>query len=228
MLPVIGLVLLLVLLFGPQLWVRHVLKAHAVPIPALRGTGGELAIHLVERLGIDGVAVEAGAPGADHYDPEARKVRLSPEYFNGKSLTAIVIAAHEVGHALQHHLHYAPLLFRTRIATVIRGSQKFAGILLIAIPVVALITRTPAAGAVMLLAGAATMLLPVALHLATLPVEWDASFRRALPVLVTGGYIEGDAVPKARQILTAAALTYVAASLASLLNLYRWLALLRR
>ena len=72
------------------------------------------------------------------------------------------------------------------------------------------------------------MFLPILLHMITLPVEFDASFNRALPILEQGNYLPAAAMPMARRILMAAALTYVAASLASLLNFYRWLAILRR
>lgn len=220
--------LLLVLIFAPQLWTRHVLAKYNTPMEEMPGTGGELAAHLIDRLGLTGAGVEITGAGNDHYDPEDRKVRLSPEYYAGKSLTAIVVAAHEVGHALQHKLQYPPLYLRWRLAKLIRASEKVASILLIAFPFITALTRMPAVGALMFMAGIAVLLLPVILHLVTLPVEWDASFSRALPVLVEGRYISGPAVPIARRILAAAALTYVAASLASLLNFYRWVTFLRR
>ena len=96
------------------------------------------------------------------------------------------------------------------------------------IPIAAAVARTPMAGVVVMMAGMATMGISTLVHLVTLPVEWDASFRRALPVLQQGNYLSPDDERGARRILTAAALTYVAASLASLLNLWRWIAFLRR
>ncbi|MBI2969407.1 MAG: zinc metallopeptidase [Gammaproteobacteria bacterium] len=220
--------LLLALIFGPQLWTRHVLEKYSAAIEDMPGTGGELAAHLIDRLGLTGAAVEATEAGNDHYDPEERRVRLSPRHHDGKSLTAVVVAAHEVGHALQHKLEYPPLFLRWRLTKLIKAAEKLASLLLIAFPFVTALTRMPAVGGMMFLAGAATLLLPVILHLITLPVEWDASFRRALPILVEGRYIPASAVPAARRILTAAALTYVAASLASILNFYRWVVFLRR
>ena len=80
----------------------------------------------------------------------------------------------------------------------------------------------------MFLAGAGTLLLPVVFHLITLPVELDASFNRALPILITGRYIPESGIPIARRLLWAAALTYLSASLASVFNFYRWIAILRR
>lgn len=220
--------LLLLLVFGPQLWTRYVLRKYSVAIEGMPGTGGELARHLVEKLQLENARVEVTETGNDHYDPESRTIALSPNHYEGKSLTAIVVAAHEVGHALQHKLQYPPLYLRQRLSRFIAAAEKIAAILLVAFPFVAGLTRTPMVGGLMLLAGMGILLLPVILHLVTLPVEWDASFRRALPILIHGRYIPESAVPIARRILTAAALTYVAASLASLLNFYRWIVFLRR
>lgn len=99
---------------------------------------------------------------------------------------------------------------------------------LLALPLVAALARSPVAGGLMLLAALATLAVPALVHLVTLPVEMDASFKRALPVLERGGYLHAPQLPAARRILRAAALTYVAQSLASLLNLWRWLRVLRR
>ena len=95
------------------------------------------------------------------------------------------------------------------------------------IPVAALVTRSPAAGLLVFLIGFGSLFLTTLVHLVTLPVELDASFNKALPILAEG-YLEKRELPAARRILRAAALTYLAGSLASLLNLGRWLVLLRR
>ena len=100
--------------------------------------------------------------------------------------------------------------------------------MLIAAPVLSVLTRAPQTGALMLLIGVAAMSLGTLVHLVTLPVELDASFGKALPILEEGNYLQDGDLPHARRILKAAALTYVAGSLASLLNLGRWLAVLRR
>ena len=97
-----------------------------------------------------------------------------------------------------------------------------------AIPIAGAVARTPVASIVVLMAGMATMGISTLVHLVTLPVEWDASFRRALPVLRQGNYLSPADERGARSILTAAALTYLAASLASLVNLWRWIGFLRR
>ncbi len=223
----IALVLLLLVLFGPQLWVQAVLRRHADPRPDLAGTGGEFARHLLDRLRLEDVGVEASREG-DHYDPLTRTVRLDPQRLNGKSLTAVVVAAHEVGHALQHKLGYPPLRWRTRLATLANAAGQVGNLLFVLAPVIAGLTRAPSVAAVMLLAVVASFGSAALVHLVTLPVEWDASFRRALPLLEAGRYLSERDQAAARGILRAAAFTYVAASLASLLNLWRWLRWLRR
>jgi len=224
---VLIILLLLAVLFGPQLWVRAVMKRHSAPRNDYPGTGGEFARHLLNRLDMPQVATETSEKG-DHYDPLAKTVRLGPENFDAKSLTAVAIAAHEVGHALQDKLGYRPLRWRTRLALFASLAQQFGNGLIILAPLVSALTRTPSSALLMLVAGLASFGTATLVHLVTLPVEWDASFRRALPLLEAGGYLSGEDQRKARQILTAAALTYVAGSLASLLNLWRWLRLLKR
>ena len=218
---VLGLLLLLALFFGPQLWVKRVLKKHAKDRPDYPGTGGEFARHLLDRLHLEKIKVEVSTQG-DHYDPESKTVRLGKDNLDGKSLTAITIAAHEVGHALQDKLEYQPLKWRTRLAILAQALQKLGNLFFILAPILAGITRAPSSAAMMLLIGLLSFGSAAFVHLVTLPVEWDASFRRALPLLQAGNYLSNGDQKGARQILTAAALTYVAASLASLLNLWRW------
>lgn len=219
---VIGLVVI-----GPQLWTRRVFAKHSTPRPDFPGTGGELAKHLLNRFDLHHITVEPTELG-DHYDPVSKTVRLTPTILDGKSLTAITIAAHEVGHAIQDHLGYQPLAERTKLVRVAQGAEKIGAVLMMGIPIAAAVARTPAASVIVLMAGLATMGISTLVHLVTLPVEWDASFRRALPVLRQGNYLSPDDEQGARSILTAAALTYLAASLASLLNLWRWIGFLRR
>jgi Zn-dependent membrane protease YugP len=222
LLIIVGLVI-----FGPQLWTRRVFAQHSVPRPDYPGTGAELARHLLDRFDMQHVKVEATELG-DHYDPETKAVRLTPDKFNGKSLTAVTVAAHEVGHAIQDHTGYQPFTERTRLVRVAHGAEKLGGVVMMGIPIAAAVAQTPVAGIVVLVAGMATMGVATLVHLVTLPVEWDASFRRALPILQQKNYLSPEDEQRARRILTAAALTYVAASLASLLSLWRWIAFLRR
>ena len=187
----------------------------------------DLAQILLDRMNLSKVRIEATDLN-DHYDPLNKVVRLSRTNCGKKTLTAVVVAAHEVGHAMQDQLGYTPLYLRTRWIVAAQKAERIGAILMISIPVIAAVTRIPATGVIIFLVGLASLLIPVLVHLVTLPVEWDASFKRALPLLETGEYIPSDNLPAARRILTACTLTYVASALASLLNLWRWIRMLRR
>ncbi|MCA9470475.1 MAG: zinc metallopeptidase [Nitrospirales bacterium] len=221
------LVVLAAVFVGPQLWIKRVFAQHSKLREDFPGTGGELARHLLDRFRLEQVQVET-TDTSDHYDPIKKIIRLTPENFHGKSLTAATIAAHEVGHALQDQAGYAPLKERTRFVRIAQGAEKVGAFVMLGIPLVAGITRAPGAGILVMCAGIATMGVGTLIHLLTLPVEWDASFKRALPVLERGGYLSREDLVDARTILRAAALTYVAGSMASLLNLWRWVAMMRR
>jgi len=93
--------LLLILALFPSMWVRSIIRKHASQRDDIPGTGGELAVHLLKQYELDDVSVEETQEGRDHYDLADKCVRLSPSVHNGKSLTAVAIAAHEVGHAIQ-------------------------------------------------------------------------------------------------------------------------------
>jgi uncharacterized protein len=218
---------IVIVVFGPQLWTRRVFAQYGEPRSDYPGTGGDLARHLLDRLDMKHIKVDQTEKG-DHYDPETKTVRLTPDHFNGQSLTAITIAAHEVGHAIQDQIGYPPLSERTRLVRIAQGAEKIGAVVMMGIPIATALARTPLAGVLVLIAGIATMGISTLVHLITLPVEWDASFKRALPVLQQGNYLSSNDMQGARRILVAAALTYVAASLASLLNLWRWVAFLRR
>jgi Zn-dependent membrane protease YugP len=216
----------LAIVFGPALWARGVLAWHGDDRPDFPGTGGELARHLLDESGLEAVEVEATDEG-DHYDPDAKAVRLSRGNLGGRSLTAVVVAAHEVGHALQDRDRYAPLETRTRLVKSTRVFERAGSVILLATPLLGALTRAPGLIALELGAGILVMSISVVIHAVTLPVEFDASFKRALPMLDKGGYLPEADLPAARRILKACALTYVASSLASLLNLWRWIRLLR-
>ncbi len=224
---VLLLLIVVAVVVGPQVWTRRVFAKHSAPRPDFPGTGGELATHLLNRFDLHHITVEPTQIG-DHYDPVSKTVRLTPAILDGKSLTAITIAAHEVGHAIQDHLGYQPLAERTKLVRVAQGAEKVGALLMMGIPIAGAVAHTPIASVIVLIAGLATMGISTLVHLVTLPVEWDASFRRALPVLKQGNYLSPADEQGARSILTAAALTYLAASLASLLNLWRWIGFLRR
>lgn len=218
--------LFLALAFLPSLWVKSVINRHSDDRPDFPGTGGDFARHLLDEMKLRNVAVEETDMG-DHYDPDAKAVRLTPQNYRGRSLSAVVIAAHEVGHAMQDATDYAPLKARTRVAKQAHRLQQFAIIILMAAPVLMILARSPSILILELLAGLIMIGMTVMMHLTTLPVEFDASFKRALPVLQAGRYIPERDMPAARQILRAAAYTYVAAAAMSLLDIARWARILR-
>ncbi|MCE9681170.1 zinc metallopeptidase [Halomonas alkalisoli] len=217
--------MLLAIFLLPNAWAKWVLARHSRGRDDYPGTGAELAEHLLRRMGIEGVQVELTEHG-DHYDPEARRVRLSRDHYEGRSLTAVTVAAHEVGHAIQHHQGYAPLIARARLVGVAQKAEKIGALLMMAAPFLFILTRLPGGLAIVVVAAVISFGTAALVHLVTLPVELDASFQRALPLLKD--YVPPYDMPGARHVLTACAFTYVAASLASILNLGRWLVILRR
>ena len=220
-------ILLLALIFGPQYWVQHVMQRYnRKPEKIFTGTGGELARHLLDRYNLNDVKVEVTDQG-DHYDPLSRTVRLTEDKFNGMTMTAITVAAHEVGHALQDKAGETMFRWRTRLAMMAGGAQKLGSFLLFLGPVLGAVTRAPAIGLLPMLAAFLIMGSGLVVQLITLPVELDASFGKALPVLKSG-YLEERQYRPAQRILRAAALTYVSASLAGLLNFWRWMQVLKR
>lgn len=225
-LGIIAFVGLLAAIYAPQYWVGHTMRRHSEHRPDFPGTGGEMAQHLVERFDLSGVGVEATDAG-DHYDPVARVVRLSQENYNGANLTAVAVAAHEVGHAVQHHRGERGLVLRQSLAGFATATDKIASVFFIAAPVLALLLRAPIAFLGMAVIGIGLLSVRILVHLVTLPVEYDASFNKALPILREGGYLGDEDLAGARSVLKAAALTYVAGALMSLLNLARWVRILR-
>ncbi|KNZ68734.1 putative peptidase membrane zinc metallopeptidase [Thermincola ferriacetica] len=180
-------------------------------------TGAEAARRLLERARIYDVAVEM-TPGtlSDHYDPRKKVLRLSPQVYNGTSLASLGVAAHEVGHAIQHDTGYMPLNIRAAFVPVVNIGSTLAFPLLI----LGLILAIKPLVWVGIYAFAAVVLF----QLVTLPVELNAS-ARAMANLEGSGLISGAEVGATRKVLDAAALTYVAAAVVSILQLVRLLAI---
>lgn len=220
-------VILLVILLGPGIWVQVVMKRYREPADRYDETGAELARRLLDQYDMQTVTVERTEQG-DHYDPIAKAVRLTLPHHDGKSLAAQVIAAHETGHALQDATAYQPLQLRTRLVRWVGPVEKIGAGLLMATPLIVAVTRLPLAGLLMLIGGALTLGSAVLIHVFTLPTEFDASFKRALPMLDEQAVLYRGDERHARKLLRAAAMTYVAASMMSLLNIARWWAILRR
>jgi Zn-dependent membrane protease YugP len=222
----IGAALVLALLFGPQLWVRWALNTHGVERSDLPGTGGELARHLLDDAGLGHVEVSETEMG-DHYDPETRSVRLSHAHFSGKSVAAVAVATHEVAHAIQHAREEPGFMRRMSVVRNVAWIDLVAGVVMISSPLLFFLIKAPVLIAAQVGFGVLLLLIRVVVHLVTLPIEFDASFRKALPIMEERQYLSEADKPAARQVLKAAAWTYVASALATLLDVMRWLRILR-
>ncbi len=180
-------------------------------------TGAEVALAILRDNGITGVRIEP-VPGelTDHYDPRTRTLRLSEGVHGSRSLAAAGVAAHEVGHAIQHARAYGPLQFRSAwvpVASIGSGLSMF--LILAAFFLGGAATALGQTAAVL---GVGLFATTTIFTLITLPVEFDAS-KRALATLQRGGYMTPDELRGARSVLDAAALTYVAAAVTSILTL---------
>lgn len=181
-------------------------------IPIGRGaTGRDIARAMLMANGVDNVTIEM-VPGrlTDHYDPRSHTLRLSADVYSGHSVAAAGIAAHEAGHALQHAHGYAPMHLRTLLVPVASFGSNMAWILLFA----GFIMSYPplVTAGIFLFAGA------VLFTIVTLPVEFNAS-RRAIAQLVDGRIIDAGEEKGVRAVLSAAAMTYVAAALMAVMQL---------
>ena len=220
----LGLVAFLALIYGPQFWVNWTMRKYADERNGMPGTGGELARHLLDDAGLPNVKVEVVTAG-DHYSPNDKAVRLTEANFKGKSITAIAVAAHEVAHAIQDRDGYLPLQLRQRLVAKTIIVERIGSMVLMATPLVFALVRSPVVLALELAAALGILASTTVIHLVTLPTEFDASFKKALPVLES--YVPADEMPGARSVLRAAAFTYVAGALVSVLNVARWLRILR-
>jgi Zn-dependent membrane protease YugP len=184
-------------------------------------TGAQVAQRILQANNIHDVNVEA-VPGdlTDHYDPRTKVLRLSQPVYGSRSIAAAGVAAHEVGHAIQHANGYAPLKFRSAwvpVANLGGGISMFVIMGALMMGGAATATGQNLANLGILLFATTTLF-----TLVTLPVEFDAS-RRALATLERGGLMPQEEIAGARRVLSAAALTYVAAFVSSVLTLLYWL-----
>ena len=227
MIFVAGVLIVLAIIFGPSLWVKLVMWRYSSEKPEMPGTGGELAKHLIKQFSLEDVEVEVTELG-DHYDPIEKKVRLLREHYESKSLTAIAIAAHEVGHAIQDQQGDKRLAARTKMVPIVDKVARWSVAIIYLSPVIGIITRHPMPFSLLLFLGLSGFVARMIVHAVTLPIEFDASFSKALPLLREGNYVSHSNEKAVSSILRAAALTYVSAALADILNLGRWLVILLR
>lgn len=180
-------------------------------------TGAQVARYILDDYRLQDIAVES-TPGelTDHYDPRARKLRLSQNVYASNSVAAIGVAAHEAGHAIQDSRSYIPLKLRNGMVPVTNLGTTLAFPLFI----LGMFAGFPA----LMDAGIILFSLALAFSVITLPVEFNAS-GRAIRVLADGNFLSAKELPMAKAVLSAAALTYIAATAMALLNLVRLLVL---
>ncbi|MDY2649406.1 MAG: zinc metallopeptidase [Pyramidobacter porci] len=224
MMPMLGLDWTMIILFPAILlamWAQARVKNAFATYSRVHSRSGltarEAARRILDSYGLSGVPIRQ-VPGqlTDHYDPRDRSLSLSEPVYDSTSIAAIGVAAHEVGHAVQHATGYAPLQIRNAVVPLLSLSSSaamplfFIGLL--------------SASNTLMNIGILLFVGVLAFHLITLPVEFDAS-NRALKVLATNGMMTQDEVGGARKVLNAAAMTYVSATLMAALQLVRLLAL---
>jgi Predicted Zn-dependent protease len=209
---------LIMIAFGLSLWAQFKVKGNFKKwseVPASSGmTGGQAARILLDRQGLRNVPVQVSQGHlSDHYNPLDRSVSLSEDVYFGNSIASLAVACHEVGHAIQHDVHFPMLVLRHRMFPAVNIASGIAPFLLMGgffLQAMNLI------GIGIILFSAA-----VAFQLVTLPVEFNAS-SRAKALMVSEGFIRGDEEAGVSKVLGAAALTYVAAALISVLELVKY------
>ncbi len=199
----------LILAFVAQMMVKSAYaRAQQMPAPI---SGAAAARHILDSAGLNAVKIEQ-VPGhlSDHYDPHAKVLRLSPQVYNSRSLAAVGIAAHEAGHAIQDGVGYAPLVIRN---AAVPAANFGGGASMLLLFLGLMLSFKP-----LLLAGIGLFACVVFFQLVNLPVEFNAS-TRAKKQLVALNIIDADGLVYVRKVLNAAALTYVAGTLQSVMTL---------
>ena len=204
-------------LFLPSIWVNYVLKKNNNPHPYMPFTGKELGLKILQENKLENVLIEP-IKQIDHYNPLEKKVNISEDKLYKKSITSIAVVAHEIGHAIQDKENYKPLLLRQKLIEKTIIFQRLGSFLLIiGLPSIFAITKSPFItflAAIIIMGCLSTNVL---IHLITLPVEFDASFKRALPILQK--YVPKENMRQCRSVLRAAAFTYLAQSIVSIFRL---------
>ena len=187
-------------------------------------TGEQTAKHILNAYGIDIPVERINGSLTDHYDPSAKVLRLSSGVYSGTDVAALGIAAHEVGHAIQHDRGYTPLTLRNGFYPLCAIGDQFGPFLVLA---GILIGGAGSFSQTIMLIGIILFAFAVFFSLITLPVEFDAS-NRAIKILDKGGFLDSEELDGAKKVLKAAALTYVAAAVTSVLSLIRLILIANR
>ncbi len=181
-------------------------------------TGAMAAQMILRHYGINDVRIESCAGKlTDHYSPKEKVIRLSQNVYSGTSIAAVGIACHEAGHAAQHAENYLPNVIRTALVPVTNFGSRF-GLIIAFLGYFLAYLSNSGIGYYVIIFGLALYGLVAVFQLVTLPVEFNAS-KRALQVIESGGLLAGDEYNGAKKVLTAAALTYVAALATAIINL---------
>ena len=211
----IYLILTAIIYFIPGMWVNYTLNKHNDVLPNMPFSAKEFGEELLKEKGLDDVKIETTKEG-DHYDLIDKAVRVETSRLDRKSLTSITVMCHEIGHAIQHKEKYPPLERRYKIAKVTNFVTKLStGIAYIGIPTIVATGALPLIR-VCLIVVFASILISMIIHLMTLDVELDASFKRAMPILKKK--IPEEYHSASKSILRVCAFTYVIASLTSILK----------
>ena len=207
---------LLLLVFGPSIWLNFVFNRHDKILVDMPFTAGELGHDVLRENGLEVVCIEE-TRGGDHFDVRENKVRIVGQRLSRKSLTAISVVCHEIGHAIQHAEKYRPLEQRTRIVERTAWiSRAGSAILFLGLPAI-YATGSYSLIKVCLILVILSAIIGLAIHLITLDVELDASFNRALPIIREK--VPEDYHEACRSVLRAAALTYVVGVIGNLFSL---------
>ena len=220
-------VLVLLIVFGPQYWVKIVFNKYNSKLYQMPGNGKQFSEHLLRFYEFKEVQITS-TPGGDFFNPVDLTLNLQTDRLDTNSLTSIVVAAHEIGHVIQYYEKNFWFNLRQKLAKFSISINRVSSIVILLIPFVTLIFRSPSLSFFFFLLGFSGLIMNVFVHLVTLPVELDASFNKALPILIAGEYITSEQEKAAKEILQAAAYTYISAALANLLNIGRWFTVLRR
>ena len=214
------------MLFGlwAQLKVSMTFNKYSQEATRRNYTGADAARRLLDANGLSDVAVDR-VPGelTDHYDPRSRKLFLSESVYDSRSAAAIGVACHEAGHAIQHAHNYAPLNLRMQIIPICRFGSGLAMPLFL----IGLLIGSEIFGTYLMMAGIACFAVASHFQVVTLPVEFNAS-KRALEGIREAKLLDETELPMAKKVLTAAAMTYVAALISSLLSLLRLILIANR
>ncbi len=206
-----------IVLFFPSIWVNYILRKYNKILPDMPFTGRELGLKILKDEKITNVSINS-IEQLDHYNPREKKIHIARDKLDKKSITSIAVVAHEIGHAIQDKKKYKPLIIRQSLIEKTMIFQKIGSLfLIIGLPSIFAFTKSPFMTLIAAIIIMGCLSTNVLIHLITLPVEFDASFKRALPIL--SKYVPKENMYQCKSVLRAAAFTYLAQSIISIFRL---------